>query len=52
MESPVWRRPGLESGEFVWPPIVDGGMILTPAAIAGIDHGMTERGPEMLFGRS
>jgi transposase len=24
----------LESGKFVWPPIVDGGMILTPAQLA------------------
>jgi len=24
----------LESGKFVWPPIVDGGMVLTPAQLA------------------
>ena len=24
----------LESGKFIWPPIVDGGMILTPAQLA------------------
>lgn len=24
----------LESGRFVWPPIVDGGMVLTPAQLA------------------
>jgi transposase len=29
----------LESGKFVWPPIVDGGMILTPAQLALLlDH--------------
>ncbi len=25
---------GLERGRFVWPPIVDGGMVLTPAQLA------------------
>jgi transposase len=36
-----WDGPGLcvfskrlESGKFVWPPIVDGGMILTPGQLA------------------
>jgi transposase len=24
----------LESGKFIWPPIVDGGMVLTPAQLA------------------
>ena len=29
----------LESGKFIWPPIVDGGMILTPAQLALLlDH--------------
>ena len=29
----------LESGKFIWPPIVDGGMILTPAQLALCSRG-------------
>ena len=33
----------LESGKFVWPPIVDGGMVLTPAQLALLVEAMDWR---------
>jgi transposase len=33
----------LESGRFVWPPIVDGGMVLTPAQLAILVEAMDWR---------
>ena len=46
LKMPVLGRAGLclfakrlESGKFVWPPIVDGGMMLTPAQLALLARG-------------
>jgi transposase len=32
----------LEKGRFVWPPIVDGAMTLTPAQLAVLSEGLQE----------
>jgi transposase len=32
----------LESGKFVWPPIVDGKMVLTPAQLTLLSEGLQE----------
>ena len=42
----------LESGKFVWPPIVDGGMILTPAQLALLLEAIAVIRRERVHGRT